>query len=315
MRTLIVGLGAMGHRHANVLQRSFPTGEVAFVDPVVPGESGLEKLKNIGQAVSWRPDYAIVSTRNEAHEEIASELIRNSIPVLIEKPATGSVSALSRLIKLRDQVEVQAWVGYVERFNPAINAVRRFVSMNKVGKPLSISMERLSGLPSSLWFGDVAIDLMSHDLDLVRHIFGEEIERSMIQRSAVGDAHPHAELLGVTLGGVSVALKSSWLHPVKKRHLKIIGDLGVLECDLLSMTIRIDQLQWDERHDENHGSFRGAHPVSSTSFSPPAREPLREMHLAIQESMLRGDSPSQGRIAVLEDAMAVHELLERSSHV
>lgn len=70
-------------------------------------------------------------------------------------------------------------VGQLERFNPAMAALRPHVT-----KPLYFEIHRISPFPNRSLDVDVVLDVMIHDLDAIQWLVGEETEVSEIR--AVG---------------------------------------------------------------------------------------------------------------------------------
>ncbi|HEX8424618.1 MAG TPA: Gfo/Idh/MocA family oxidoreductase, partial [Pyrinomonadaceae bacterium] len=62
-------------------------------------------------------------------------------------------------------------VGHLERFNPALVALRPFVS-----GPLYFEIHRVGEFTARSLDIDVVLDLMIHDLDIVQWLVGEEVE-------------------------------------------------------------------------------------------------------------------------------------------
>lgn len=70
-------------------------------------------------------------------------------------------------------------VGQLERFNPAMVALRPHVT-----KPLYFEIHRVSPFPNRSLDVDVVLDVMIHDLDAIQWLVGEDVEVSEIR--AVG---------------------------------------------------------------------------------------------------------------------------------
>lgn len=314
MRVAIVGLGAMGKRHAGSINRNFPSTSMAFVDPQVEEFASCTKLASVSEVLDWSPDYVVVATKNELHLNSSLGLIEAGIPVLIEKPATESTSSLLSLIEARTQAQSYGWVGFVERFNPTIEVAIKAIEQGAVGEVLALSVNRFSSVDPALWGPDVTLDLMSHDIDLVQFVLGDSISSGILQRKWVNNRSPYASFLGMTSRSISVMLAASWLNPEKKRYMEIVGSEGTLRCDLLASTVVISEPSFGIRNDELTAQFRGLHPVHSRTIGAQGVEPLFLLHHEIRSHILEDLGGRNVRLASFEDALSVHNLIESSSN-
>lgn len=173
-RIAVVGAGAFGRNHVRVwreLQQADAPVELAAI--IDPNESVSESLRQEFQVPVYPSieDLLLSKTKVSAasvvvptlqHAAVASQLLRAGIDTLVEKPIAGSLQEADSLINLAREHDRILQIGHLERFNPAILAVRPFVH-----QPLFFEIHRLSVFtPRSLDI-DVVMDLMIHDLDLV----------------------------------------------------------------------------------------------------------------------------------------------------
>ena len=147
-RVALFGHGAMGRRHAAVLEGR---AEVVIVDPAV-GVAALEGAV----------DAAIVAVPAGLHAAVATPLLGAGVPCLVEKPVATTLDEADALA-----AHPQAWVGHVERFNPAFVCLRAHAGTF----PWSHAAFRREGpRPARGVDLDVALDLLVHDLDLLAQL-------------------------------------------------------------------------------------------------------------------------------------------------
>lgn len=173
-RIAVVGAGAFGRNHVRVwreLQQADTSVELAAI--VDSNESVSESLRQEFQVPVYPSIEDLLLSRTQVsaasvvvptlqHAAVASPLLRAGIDVLVEKPIAGSLQEADSLIHLAREHDRILQIGHLERFNPAILAIRPFVH-----QPLFFEIHRLSVFtPRSLDI-DVVMDLMIHDLDLV----------------------------------------------------------------------------------------------------------------------------------------------------
>jgi predicted dehydrogenase len=106
-------------------------------------------------------DAAVVSVPTERHHEVAGACLEAGLHVLVEKPIAVDLEQSDALIALARQKKLVLQVGHVERYNAAFRALAA-----RIGRPLLIDAERLSGFKRRGADVDVVLDLMIHDLDL-----------------------------------------------------------------------------------------------------------------------------------------------------
>ena len=166
LKLAVIGAGAFGRNHVRVLSRLPGVELVAIVD------SDLTKAQTLATEHGGRPfasldsvptiDAAVVATPTHSHEEVATRLLNLGIDVLVEKPIAATAAAGERLARLADHRKRILQVGHLERFNPAVIALEKALTV-----PLFFEIHRLSIFTARSLDVDVVLDLMIHDLDLV----------------------------------------------------------------------------------------------------------------------------------------------------
>jgi predicted dehydrogenase len=92
------------------------------------------------------------------------------VDVLIEKPLAASLAAADEIDGLARKLGRVVQVGHLERFNPAVRAVRALLN-----RPMFFEVHRLSVFTPRSLDVDVVLDLMIHDLDIVMKLVGEPV--------------------------------------------------------------------------------------------------------------------------------------------
>ncbi len=186
-RVAVIGVGSLGRHHArNYAQLAAENRcELITVCDVnsetaseIAGVYGCEAMED------WRRlagivDAVSIVTPTETHCEIACGLLEAGINVLIEKPIARTVAEADMIIDAAGRSEGIAMVGHLERYNPAMVALRPHVT-----NPLYFEIHRVSPFPNRSLDVDVVLDVMIHDLDAVQWLVGENVEPEAIH--AVG---------------------------------------------------------------------------------------------------------------------------------
>ncbi len=171
---MVVGAGVFGRNHLRVWRTLENSGSpVRLVGIVEPDATSAAKLTTEYQIPVYAstaqlltsqslPDAASVAVPTSHHASVASELLAAGVDVLVEKPFTTTIQQADDLIGLAQRHKRILQVGHLERFNPAVRAVRPLLH-----QPLFFEVHRLSVFTPRALDVDVVLDLMIHDLDIV----------------------------------------------------------------------------------------------------------------------------------------------------
>ena len=167
VRVAVVGVGHLGKVHVRLLSQHPEAELVAVVDTNARALQAMAEAHNVMgvsdyRLLEGRVDAACVVVPTNAHREVAGWLLTHGIDALVEKPIAPTVEEGLELVRLAEAHGRILQVGHVERFNPALTALRELGI-----EPRYIETERLA--PFSFRSVDVGVvlDLMIHDLDLV----------------------------------------------------------------------------------------------------------------------------------------------------
>jgi len=112
-------------------------------------------------------DAAVVAVPTIAHAEVACRLLESGIDLLVEKPIAADTASARRLVDTAHRHGRILQVGHLERFNPAVMALRRIRTT-----PLFFEIHRMSVFTPRSLDVDVVLDLMIHDVDIVLSLVG-----------------------------------------------------------------------------------------------------------------------------------------------
>ena len=96
--------------------------------------------------------------------------MESNIDVLIEKPMSETTEQANELIDFAKSRNLIIQVGHLERFNPAVLALRDIIK-----KPMFIESHRLSIYKDRCTDVSVVLDLMIHDIDIILNFVRSEI--------------------------------------------------------------------------------------------------------------------------------------------
>jgi predicted dehydrogenase len=189
LRTAVIGAGSLGRQHARIHAALVAEGLSEFVVVCDLNEETARSVsseRNTEWTTSWRDvigrvDAASLAVPTEVHCEIACGLLESVIHVLVEKPISRTLEEADRMIRAAERGNAVLQVGHLERFNPALVALRPHVR-----KPVYFEIHRVGQFTARSLDIDVVLDLMIHDLDVVQWLVGEDVEVTNIH--AVGIA-------------------------------------------------------------------------------------------------------------------------------
>ena len=166
----MIGAGKFGQNHVRHLSIHAGVELVAVADPNASARAQFPAVETLAdyRELIGRIDCAVVAAPSSQHAEIGSALLSAGIDVLMEKPIAEDAAGARRLIELATVHGRILQIGHLERFNPAVEALAK-----KITLPLFFEVHRLSAFsPRSLDI-DVVLDLMVHDLDLLLAFTGQ----------------------------------------------------------------------------------------------------------------------------------------------
>src|ERR671920_1367435 len=179
LRTAVVGVGHLGRQHARIHAALAAEGKSAFaavcdIDERTAREVAAER--GAGWTADWRTlvgevDAVSLATPTESHAEIACALLEAGVHVLVEKPISRTLEEADRMIAAAERGRATLMVGHLERFNPALVALRPHVRA-----PLYFEIHRVGQFTARSLDIDVVLDLMIHDLDIVQWLVGADVE-------------------------------------------------------------------------------------------------------------------------------------------
>jgi predicted dehydrogenase len=179
IRTGIVGCGYLGRHHARILTELPDSEPVGFVEPddaaasaieAAYGGAGLVRRPSVRDLLGAGAAAVIVASPTSTHAEVAEELLSRGADVLVEKPVTATLAEADRLVALARAKGRVLQVGHIERFNPAVVAVRPLVTDVKF-----IEAHRLGVFVPRALDVDVVLDLLVHDLDIALDLVGRPV--------------------------------------------------------------------------------------------------------------------------------------------
>lgn len=246
LKVAVVGVGNMGRNHARVYA---DMTDVTLVGVADMENGSAESVTRRYGGVAYKdyrrmfddlePDAITVAVPTVDHLEVALEAIERRIALLIEKPIAFTVEEGCRIIDAADEAEVPLMIGHIERFNPAVLALKAHLASGRLGRVFQIDARRQGPFPARIRDVGVVIDLAVHDLDVMRYVTGAEVTRVFAET----ERRIHSEREDLLSGlvrledGIVGTLTINWLTPTKIRELFVTGENGMFRVDYLTQDL------------------------------------------------------------------------------
>jgi UDP-N-acetylglucosamine 3-dehydrogenase len=240
LRIAVIGLGSMGSNHLRVLLK-LPDVEVTGVADAdaerVARATANQPFPGFPDAATLlaesTPQAVTVVVPTQAHEEVVTQAFAAGADVLVEKPIAGSLAAGRRMARAAEEAGRTLAVGHIVRFNPAVEELRRRMQEGQGGRVLQLRTRRLGPFPHRIRDVGVIHDLAIHDIDLMRFLLDDDIER--VYAEAQSHINTSREDLVTAIvhfrSGTVGSLEVNWLTPVKERSLHVLCEGGMFAVD------------------------------------------------------------------------------------
>ncbi len=243
MDVLVVGAGAMGRNHCRAYNADARIEHVYVYEPSAESRNALQAMNlekiafidTLADASTNGVEAASVVTPSETHFAVASVLLEADIHVLVEKPITTTIAEgrkLAELARLKNRVLMP---GHIERFNPAVRALKKHVG--DLGKIVYASAHRF-GIPTQRRLADSFLDQAVHDMDVLSYLSGAKPDdiRAISQR--ILDAHTNDLCSAIVhYDGFYATIEANRVTPIKTRQLVLLGTKGSAFLDYISQDL------------------------------------------------------------------------------
>ncbi len=238
LRIAVIGVGYLGQHHARVFSEIQDVELVAVVDTDI--KRALEIASKFGcryttdyKEILPEVDAVSIVTPTTTHYAISFECLKAGKDIFVEKPFTVNVEEADRLIEEAEEQGCIVQVGHIERYNPALLAVERFIE-----KPDFFESERLSPFLGRGIDVDVTLDLMIHDIDIILTLTHSKVrDIKAVGKKVLTDRLDVAKAWIEFENGTSALITASRLSNDRKRQLRIFQDTALLTVDYQNLKV------------------------------------------------------------------------------
>jgi UDP-N-acetylglucosamine 3-dehydrogenase len=244
MKVGVIGTGGMGKHHARVLSELEGCELVGICDLKEDIAKQLARMYNtraytdyIGLLKREKPECVSLAVPTDSHAELAVDLLSRGLHVLVEKPIALNMKQARGMVDAAEKSGSKLMVGHIERFNPAVQKLRTILKKEDL---VSISSMRVGPHPPPKITSGVILDMGIHEIDLIRHITGEEIRTVYAKTDNVltrrHEDHAHVFL---TTDNKSASVLTNWITPRKIRQTYLTLKDRFIYLNYMSQSISV----------------------------------------------------------------------------
>lgn len=259
--TLKVGIiGAGGYWAKNYIRIIGEHADCELVAVCDKDNDALFKFYTINQEVPLytdlskmimdkRMDCAIVCTPVSSHYQIVHTLLSNGTHVLCEKAFTKNIEDGEILNYHAGYKNLILAVGQTYYYNSLVQKVKELLDQNYLGDVYYLSMVRVGNSPirndcNTFW------DLAPHDISMLDYWFGMPTSISVFGKSYFQDGLEDFCVANLELkNNITASIKCSWVNPVKRRSVTIVGSKKMLVLDDIERTLTVYEKDKEEKID------------------------------------------------------------------
>jgi predicted dehydrogenase len=308
----VIGVGYLGQHHARIYSElGSELGNIRLVGIVdtdrnrageISDKYGCEVFGDY-RDILGRVDALSIVTPTTMHYRTALDCIKAGKDILIEKPITATVEEADKLIDAADKAGTIIQVGHLERFNPVFPA-----ACSLVDKPVFIETERLSPFLGRGIDVDITLDLMIHDIDIIRALLkGSDSKIPDVKDMKATGVKVLTDNIDIAMAwlefsnGVQALMKASRVSFEKSRKLKIFQNDSYLLVDYQNMEMK-------------RFYKKGSDEIIQETINIEKKEPLKEELKDFAECVISRRRPvvsaSEGRDA-LKIALQIGEKIKK----
>ncbi|VAX15814.1 hypothetical protein MNBD_NITROSPINAE02-1724 [hydrothermal vent metagenome] len=181
----VIGVGHMGQYHVGVISEMPGVELAAIVDKdesrVAPiAKKYLTEYYTDYHDLFDKVDLVTIAVPTSRHYEIARECLLAGLHCLVEKPISDDLGQAEELFEIADKKDLALHVGHVERFNGAVQELRKVVC-----DPFLIESRRLGPFDSRIQDDGVVLDLMIHDIDIILNLVESPVKKLNVIGSSI----------------------------------------------------------------------------------------------------------------------------------
>ncbi|MFB5620512.1 MAG: Gfo/Idh/MocA family protein [Nitrosopumilus sp.] len=247
MKIIQIGTGGWGKNHIRILSQLGVLVAVCDADAQKSKEYGekysVNHYDSLGELLEVEEfDGAFVITPTSTHTEIAKKLLEAKKHVFVEKPMTYKSEEGQYLAKLAEKNKLILTCGYIERFNPAVDLVKKMVKDKKYGDLVMLEFHRENRMPLHIKDVGIIYDTSVHDIDTANWLFDDMPQVVFARAGKI--KHEHEDFASIMLGYKNdkvAIISSNWITPKKLRKFNAVCTDAIISSDFITQEIIIEK--------------------------------------------------------------------------
>ena len=247
MKIIQIGTGGWGKNHTRILSQLGVLVAVCDTDSQKSKEYGekysVNHYTSLDELLSKEEfDGAFVATPTSTHTAIAQKLLEAKKHVFVEKPMTYKSEDGQNLLKIAEKNKVILTCGYIERFNPAVDVVKKMVKEKKYGDLVMLEFHRENRMPLHIKDVGIIYDTSVHDIDTANWLFDEMPQVVFARAGKI--RHEHEDFTSIMLGYKNdkvAIITSNWITPKKLRKFNAVCTDAIISSDFITQEITVEK--------------------------------------------------------------------------
>ena len=169
----VVGLGQMGVNHLNNLLNIKNINLINIYDKIkrkdLENKYNSKFSENIKKVIN-NTDAIIIATPTTTHFKYFLECSKKIKNIFIEKPLVTDIKQFKKILQITKKKKINLKVGYIERYNPTIQLIKKILKKNKI---LNLDFIRTNNRQNKIKDTNIIFDIMTHDIDLALYLSGD----------------------------------------------------------------------------------------------------------------------------------------------
>ena len=125
--------------------------------------------ENIKEVIN-NSDATIIATPTTTHFKYFLECSKKIKNIFIEKPLVTDIKQFKKILQITKKKKINLKVGYIERYNPTIQLIKKILKKNKI---LNLDFIRTNNRQNKIKDTNIIFDIMTHDIDLALYLSGD----------------------------------------------------------------------------------------------------------------------------------------------
>jgi UDP-N-acetylglucosamine 3-dehydrogenase len=244
----VIGAGFWGRNHARNLKEIDATELMAVCDvnperaKTVAEQFNVDAYTDSRKLLRRRDIEAVtICTWSTKLALETLKALRAGKHVLVEKPMATTAREAKKIVELAEKKERILMVGFLMRFIPGVQRVKKAVEKGEIGELVCATARRVSQWPIRI--GDVGVikDLAIHDIDVTKYLFAEDPIAVYAKAGALKHKfEDYAQIMLTFNEGKTAFIEANWLTPYKIRKLIVTGSEAIMTVDYLTQEVTIE---------------------------------------------------------------------------